>query len=207
MRVAIRFNQKNRIYHKVQCPYAKRIKSINYELMEINQAERENYRECKYCGGLAGDVRCRKEQFRTLEENGRITVRYQKNSDTLYMKTENGFWKTYADTYSGNYLLWHKNSFNKSDDFSKMMGGKFHRQTDVKKTPNLDKLLNYIEAHDKAKIIIESDYRKLPKSSKKQKKYYQQAKNRDRRKAERRVDQIFAMLESDNSEMRQYSIG
>lgn len=39
------------------------------------------------------------------------------------------------------------------------------------------------------------DYRKLPRNTKRQKKYYKAAKNRERRNAIRRVAAIFASLE------------
>ena len=39
------------------------------------------------------------------------------------------------------------------------------------------------------------DWKKLPKSTQKQKKYYKQAKKREERKRHKRLDQLFEMIE------------
>ena len=75
----------------------------------------------------------------------------------------------------------------------------------VKATESMEKIVEYIIAHDRAKITIMDDYRKLPKSTKKQKKYYKAAERKDRRNAMRRLDSIFASLEQSQAEIKQYS--
>ena len=79
------------------------------------------------------------------------------------------------------YLLYHKNTYNNQMPFDQAMRGDYHRQRDVKPTLSLHKLINYIAAHDKAKIAIMEDYRKLPKSTAKQRKYYRQAEGKFKR--------------------------
>ena len=74
--------------------------------------------------------------------------------------------------------------------------------TTVKAIDSMTAIVNYVIAHDRAKTIIEEDYRNLPKHSKKQKKYYRQAKNRVKRKAIRNVYSIFDMLENKNPELK-----
>ena len=86
------------------------------------------------------------------------------------------------------------------------MYGELHRQGDVKTTDSLDDIVEYIEAHDSAMIIIMNDYRKLPRDLKKQRRYYQAAQRKDRRNATRRVDAIFAELERTQIGLRQSSI-
>ena len=73
--------------------------------------------------------------------------------------------------------------------------GVFHRQMDVKAVESMEKIVDYIVAHDRAKVTIMNDYRKLPRSTKKQKRYYEAAKRKDSRNAARRIDDIFAALE------------
>ena len=73
----------------------------------------------------------------------------------------------------------------------------FHRQVDVDTTTRINKIIKYIADHDKAKKIIEENWRKLPKQTKKQKDYYKQARKRERRKSIRRVDDIFKQLEEE----------
>ena len=92
-------------------------------------------------------------------------------------------------------------------NFKEATHGDFHRQSDVKAkaTESMEKLVEYIIAHDRAKITIMDDYRKLPKSTKKQKKYYKAAKRSNKKQAMRRLDSIFAALEQSQSGMKRYS--
>ena len=55
--------KKRKIYHKMGCIYAERIKFQNRLEIKVEQAEKEGYCECKYCAGLRGDVRTRKAQM------------------------------------------------------------------------------------------------------------------------------------------------
>ena len=48
--------------------------------------------------------------------------------------------------------------------------------------------------HDEAKKIMQEDYRNLPRRTKKQKRYYEQAKRKDRRAQIQRLDQLFDSL-------------
>ena len=52
--------KKRKIYHKMGCIYAERIKFQNRLEIKVEQAEKEGYCECKYCAGLRGDVRTHK---------------------------------------------------------------------------------------------------------------------------------------------------
>ena len=54
--------KKRKIYHKMGCIYAERIKFQNRLEIKVEQAEKEGYCECKYCAGLRGDVRTHKAQ-------------------------------------------------------------------------------------------------------------------------------------------------
>ena len=90
-------------------------------------------------------------------------------------------------------------------DFEEAIHGDFHRQSDVKATESMEKIVDYIIAHDRAKVIIMDDYRKLPKSTKRQKQYYKMAERKNRRNAARRLDAIFASLEQSQVGIREYS--
>lgn len=67
------------------------------------------------------------------------------------------------------------------------------------------KLFDYAIAHDKAKIIMMDDYRKLPQATHKQKKYYKQAKNKERRKQVRNIFALFDKLEQKDPSMKALS--
>lgn len=195
---------KNRkIYHKVNCMYAKRIKFENRIDMNPQTAENRNYCECKYCGGLKGDVKTSKNQIMLWENRNKMKLTYQSKTDTLYIQTEVGFWKIFRKEENGKYLLYHRNVYYKEMRFAEASYGDYHRQCDVKATESMASLIEYIIAHDRAKVVIMEDYHKLPKHSKKQKKYYQQAERRVKRQEARRVESLFQMLERENPELQE----
>lgn len=193
---------KKKIYHKVNCIYAKRIKFENRMDMNPTTAKNRHFCECKYCGGLKGDVRTSKKQIQSWEERSKITLSYQSKTDTLYIQTAIGFWKIFRKEETGKYILYHRNVYNKEISFAEAVHGDYHRQCDVKATESMASLIEYIIAHDKAKVVILEDYHKLPKQSKKQKKYYKQAERRVKRQEVRRVDSLFAMLERENPKLQ-----
>ena len=180
-----------RVYHKINCIYGKRIKKDNLVRMSLNQAEKRHYKECFYCGGMRGDVRTQNKQIKFWENKYGITLTYHIESDSLFVKTKIGFWKIHINTENGKYLLYHRNSYTNNQSG-------FHRQNDMKSADSLEKLINYIVAHDKAKEIIMDDYHKLPQRSKKQKKYYRQAERRARTESIKRVEMLFTMLQHEN---------
>ena len=91
-----------------------------------------------------------------------------------------------------------------------MLFRSYHRQTDVKPTNSLHQLINYITEHDKAKLIIMDDYRKLPKTTARQRKYYRQAerkvKSRERKMARIRIENLFRQIEEQDPEIRRLAI-
>ena len=194
--VASRKNdKKHRIYHRCGCMYARRIKSDNRREMSHESAIRRRYQACKYCSGLQGDVNVHKKAFATWSLKKKMELKYHKESDTLYIRTEVGFWKIFLKKEIGKYLLYHHNTYFPSMSFDEAIQGDFHRQSDVKATESMEKIVEYIVAHDRAKVIMMDDYRRLPKSTKKQKKYYKAAERRERRESLRRLDSIFLTLE------------
>ena len=99
-----------------------------------------------------------------------------------------------------------QNPHEANTDYQELIRGEFHRQKDVKQTDSLVKLVEYIDAHDKAKVVIQDDYHNLPRRTKKQKKYYKQAERKVKREAVKRMDTLFAMLERQNPSLKNVSI-
>lgn len=200
-----KIDKKHRIYHRCGCIYARRIKPDNRKEMSSEVAERKHYHACKYCAGLRGDVNVHKTAFDTWTKKKHVNFNYQKESDTLYIWTEIGFWKVFEKEELGEYLLYHRNTYSAGVDFEEAIHGEFHRQADVKATESMGKIVEYIVAHDRAKVTIMDDYRKLPRSTKRQKRYYKAAERREKRDAIRRVDLLFASIEQSNAGIKQYS--
>ncbi len=90
-----------------------------------------------------------------------------------------------------------KGGDNSSIPYEVAISGNYHRQKDVKATQSLQKIIEYIAAHDKAKMIIVDDYHNLPQKTKRQKKYYKIAKKKAAQKQEKRMDMLFAKVEQE----------
>lgn len=203
--VSRKSDEKHRIYHRPECIYAKRIKTENRWEMNTQQAEKHHCKSCSYCGGLAGDVRGHKATIIKWEQKYNMKFTYKRSTDTLYIQTEIGFWKVFKKEELGKYVLYHRNFFTKEMNFAEAICGEFHRQVDVKATESMEKIVEYVAAHDRAKVIIMDDYRKLPKTTKKQKKYYRAAERREKKRTRERLDSIFATLERAENGLKEYS--
>lgn len=202
---SLKNNKKHKIYHRFGCIYAQRIMPNNRKEMSIKGARRKSYHACQYCAGLRGDVNVHKKAFETWAVKRNMQFNYHKEADTLYIQTEVGFWKIFLREELGEYVLYHRNTYFPGMEFNEAIHGGFHRQFDVNTTESLEKLVEYITAHDKAKITIMDDYRKLPNRTKKQKKYYRAAERRDKKQAMKRLDSLFAELEQSQKGMKKYS--
>lgn len=194
MQVLLSMNRSCNTYHISGCPYAKRIKYSNLMTVSKKKATERKYQPCKYCSGLHGFVRVNHKELSIREKTNNLKYSYSKTSDTMYLRTKAGFWKIFEKENVG-YLLYHRNVFRDELSSETMMHGDFHRQGDAAATDSVAKLISYVIAHDKAKRIIENDYRKLPRRTEKQKKYYKAAERKDRRKKMARLNQLFDMLE------------
>ena len=189
------------IYHRAECFYEKRIKYGNRLMISKAFAESKGMCACQYCCGFKGEIRTRTAEMKSWEETYDLSIMYKYNS--LYVLTDMGCWRIFYKQDIGKYILYHKNYYDKSLEKNDAIMGKYHRQRDVKETESLERLMSYISKHDKAKAVIMDDYKKLPQTTKAQKKYYRQAKNRAHRSAVRRVDYLFSLLESNDPGLKQ----
>lgn len=185
------------VYHRYGCRYADRISAKNQMIIPRGEARRQGYRTCKCCFGVGRDLQ---EQIRNGSVDRwanvmHVAITYDDRCDRLFVRTRRGFWQIRPIDGGELYRLYHLNHFDEKVPTKDLMKQSFHRQTDVKQTTSLDSLIRYIYRHDQAKEIMEDDYRKLPRSTKRQKKYYRQAKKREQRRSIRRVDELFAMLD------------
>ncbi len=204
MLVAMSMNSsKNRkVYHKLSCMYAKRIKKDNCMVLGPEHAERLGYCECKFCAGLRGEIKTGKQKMKSYEKKYDVSIVYREETDTLYVKTDVGFWKIYLNKQSKKYVLCHRNYYDKEIPFETAIYGGYHRQHDVKEMQDIHCLIEYISKHDKAKVVIRDDYRKLPKATRRQKKYYHQAERKVKEQETKRIDDLFLLLEQKNPSMR-----
>ena len=191
-------NSKVKVWHHPWCPYAKRI-HWKYRSQSIRDWLVDNgYHECSWCGGIHGAYLEMKKYPKCYpEELQSMKLSYDFTYNAICLRTQQGFWKLRWSERKQGYTLLHLNGdqldTNATDQ--ELMKRPVHRQVDVKITTNIGSIIKYIDKHDKARVIMEDDWRKLPKKTKVQKKYYKQAKNREIRKSIHRVNEIFKELE------------
>ncbi len=203
-------SKRRKVYHRPNCIYVEKMKPGNRMMISEKLAISKRFCRCKYCGGLRGEART-KEMIETWEKEYKLSINYVKKTDTLYVRTTIGCWKIFLKKEIDQYLLYHKNTYNNQMPFDQAMRGDYHRQRDVKPTLSLHKLINYISAHDKAKIAIMEDYRKLPKSTAKQRKYYRQAEGKfkrlERKQSQIRLENLFKSIEAQDPSICKLALG
>ena len=204
MEVVISEKTRHNVYHRPECVCVSRMDKKNQKIMSREQALYGGYRACKCCGN--GQFDCsgifrESPRFEEWEEEYHMSIDYIRWNQVLYVRTQSGCWRISRRANTGFYDLFHMNNCKSNYDpkmtLFQVRGRQYHRQSDVKPSKTIHKLLVYIHNHDKAKLIIMEDYRKLPRRTAKQKKYYKQAQRADRRKSVRRVYDIFEKLEQE----------
>lgn len=195
MKVIVSDASRRMVYHRRGCIYADRMKVSHRMTLKMNDAVRHGYHECTYCGGMKGAVRVSKKQLDQTGYDIALEYLYDEKSDSLFIRTELGFWKIIYRKGNG-FSLFHCNQYDREKTFEAMMQDKYHRQSDVLPDESLFKLIYYVVEHDKAKKIILEDYKKLPKRTKRQKKYYKKAEQRARKLQISRVEMLLDSLKA-----------
>ena len=184
-------NSKKKIYHDYGCPYAKIEKG--WETASKKTLEGRGYRPCSWCCGMHGIYLKYKQNRGWQDIHFAFDWKYE---GRICFRTDNGFWNVRRSEH-GQFWLYHLNGgqFDPDAKDKTLMNRSFHRQKDVKETENLDFILHYIREHDRMKQIMDDDWRNLPKTTKRKRKYYNQARKRANRKAARRLDKLFKQIE------------
>ena len=191
-------NSKKKVYHEEFCPYAKRIAGKYRKHLTKEQARSKGYKPCEFCGKTHGlYYRMQKFPDQYPAELKKMRISFDKEWSAICFNTGSAFWKIMWYQEATGFRLYHLNKEYYSPQVSDkcLAKRKFHRQKDVKPSGDVRYLIKYIAKHDQAKQIMYDDWRKLPKQTKTQKKYYKQAKKKAKRKAINRVNDIFKQLE------------
>lgn len=184
----------SKTYHEAWCPYAKRLK--HKELIQEEKARERGQCECKFCRSARGIV----YRYRYLLL-GEIECLYDKVDDAICFKTDAGFWKlVWMEDQAWHLFHLNHGCFWKERPADQMMRRKFHRQVDVLPSTSVAKIVNYIREHDKNLVRTDGDYRKMPRSTKKQQKYYNRAKKRAKKKSVRNVYKILDEINQNGSQ-------
>lgn len=202
MEVIVSKKTRYQVYHRPECVCLSRMDKENRQVMSRQEAEATGYHTCRCCGSGKYDgtwFTPESARFTEWEEKYHISIDFMTRNQVIYVRTNIGCWRISRSSSTGYYILFHmnncKNNYDRQMPLSQVKGRPYHRQGDVKPSETIHKLLVYIYNHDKAKVTIMDDYRKLPRNTTKQRKYYRQAKNAERRKSIKKVYAIFEELE------------
>ena len=162
-------------------------KSLKKVMRYIAKEERVAFYPCKYRKYAPG--------IEHLANKRGVQIEF--DDTDLYIITDIAAWKISYVEYSDRYKLLHC-PFDKNPlTMGEAKTAYYHVQRDVAKNQSPYNHLEYILRHDEAKKLMQVSYKKLPKVTKQQKKYYRQAENREKRNSIKRVWNLFAKLEEE----------
>ena len=162
-------------------------KSLKKVMRYIAKEERVAFYPCKY----------RKYAIGIEHLANKRGVQIEFDDTNLYILTDMAAWKISYVEYFDRYKLLHC-PFDKNPlTMEEAKTAHYHVQRDVAKNQSPYNHLEYILRHDEAKKLMQVSYKKLPKVTKQQKKYYRQAENREKRNSIKRVWNLFAKLEEE----------
>lgn len=160
-------------------------KNLKKAMRYIAKEERVAFYPCKYRKYALG-IEC-------LAKKRGVQIEF--DDTDLYILTDMEAWKISYVQYFDRYKLLHCPFDGKPLTMEEAKTAHYHVQRDVVKNQSPYNHLEYIVRHDEAKKLMQISYKKLPKVTKQQKKYYRQAENREKRNSIKRVWNLFAKLE------------
>ena len=195
MKAIFSTESRKKVFHFPGCPYSRRIK-YKHKMIPADvlaEAERLGYHACRYCCTMRGFYNINKTCIDAQAERDSFCFTFVSRTDTLYICTDVSAWKIFMMP-NLHYRLCHLNKFLPSMTEKQIISGKYHIQADVRPALSPFSLIDYIVKHDKAKKIIEEDYRKLPKKTRREKRYYKMAERKSMLKSKRRVSELLDCL-------------
>lgn len=186
------------VYHRPECRYAKRIYKRNRIQMNWEDAEWKGYRPCKCCDGADFLYKLEEPEIQRYAKQFHMDV--DLDNHKIYVRTCVGCWKIIYKICNQSFILLHRNYVNGKIKLEEAENAPYHRQGDMAESKSIMKMIKYIKNHDEFKQRTGGDYRRMPQDSRKQKLYYRAAKKRMERRGARRLNQLFALIESGASE-------
>ena len=185
------------VYHRPECRYARKIYKRNRVQMDWEEAEWKGYRPCKCCDGANFLYNLESGSIEYFTEQHNLDVNLKNN--IIYVRTDVGCWKIVYKRSIQRFILLHRNYLNGRISLDEADKAPFHRQGDMAESKYIMKYLKYIKSHDEFKQNMPTDYRQMPRSTKRQKAYYKSAKRRAEKSSARRLENLFAVIESQES--------
>lgn len=184
------------------CFYSRRIKeSDKIYTLDEKKLKHKGYTLCRCCSYLGQDYRKDKLKIEKFVKDNHMKVWFEKNE--FHIETSIAAWKVVDPGNRDYFLLYHSND--EVYRWLKREQGKilhhYHFQGDVRKDSILE-YMEYIKKHDEWRTGQLNEYKTLPRTSKRQKKEYQTAKNKSKGK---QVRNVLNLLEKIQAEREYYS--
>jgi len=189
----VSMESKSMVYHRSTCKCVENILKENQMKIKWEDAEHYGYRPCKCCDGITYLYNSNLRNIKAFCEQNNMDVDLM--NDKIYVRTDVGCWKIIYKYEEQAFILLHKNHTEGRLRLAEVEQGAYHRQADMAYSGNIMKYLNYIQKHDDFKKKMPEDIRQMPTSTKKQKAHYKSAVRREERKAAKRLDSLFLMIE------------
>lgn len=196
--VSIGFN--SMIYHKPGCRYVERIKNQNKMFLTKGEVTSEGYHICKYCNSMNHHIQAEQRNIDYYAKAKNMEFKYI--NGILYVKTEIGCWKLVYVRKEEKISLYHRNTTTKPLNFENPQYEAYHRQQDKLYSNSIQGCLDYIYEHDKYKAAVGRGEKVTRFSNKK---YARYEVNIQRKRENKRVDDLFKMIEQQNTDYRKFS--
>lgn len=196
----ISIGMKTKVYHKPSCRYVNRMRYKNQMSISLYEAKMQGLRPCICCNTMEHQYKIADHAIEKYQKKG---MQFLYLDNALYVKSDLGCWKIMYLKEREKLRLFHGNRSNKDINFDLPQYEPYHRQTDKKYADSIEQYLHYIYEHDKYKSTVLRGEKVTQFSSKKYKKREPRAA---RKRAIKRVDKLFALLESQNEDYLRLSV-
>lgn len=169
-------NSKNRIFHYPECIYAKKIgKSNLIEFALKSDARACGYRQCVHCSRLPKYYEKDKDKIDKALREGHMKMYIE--DDSMYIDHDFSCWKITTSDTGYDLVLFHGNteSYNRLKVKNGHIQHHYHHQN-YRGRADILSMIQYIIEHDEWKSTHSDNYKKLPRSTKKQRKEYNRQK-------------------------------
>lgn len=180
------------VYHRPQCRYARKINKENRLQMYWYEAEKQGYRPCKCCDEMRFLYSLEEGDIEYFAEKHNLDVDLINNE--LIIRTDAGCWKILYKKSRQKFMLLHRNYVKGRITLNEINKVPYHHQGDIPFSRSIMKYVKYIQAHDEFKVSS-VDYRTMPQATERQRTYYRAAKRREEKRSDRRLDNLFLMIE------------
>ena len=197
---------KRKLFHNDTCRHVTNIRPKHRVWFSgEDDARSAGYTYCSCCSPVGKIYRKEKAAIDKAVSGKGVKVSYY--DGTLYVDTMIGTWKI-ARNSQHRFSLWHGNteSYEKCRKENGRIIHKYHAQIDIRSSMSILYFIEYIINHDAWRSEQASDYKSLPKNTKKQKKAYRESKRKAEARAKLNVYNLLERLHYEEPYMQEHIV-